>query len=783
VFLIVEFFLDNRCYLDTFQMDKSWMTLSRVSLAYLAGVDRFIDFAFSNTANSRILCPCLKCLNSIYQTRIVVRTHLVINGMVANYVQWHYHGEPFIPRNQMNRQEVTNVEESEVEGDDIHGLIEDLMGPHPQDDDEVIDEPNAAAQNYIGLLKEAETELYPGCKSLSKLAFVLKLLHIWNLTGMTTKAVTMILELFKVALPEGSDVPKDYYAATRIVRKLGHTYEKIEVCPNHCILYWGENSELTRCPVCNASRWKTRAPESGEGESPAKKRKNVARKILRYFPLKPRLQRLFMSNKTASSMRWHQAERVDDGVMRHPADSQAWKKFDEDHPEFATEPRNVRLGLAADGMNPFGNRSSTHSTWPVILVPYNLPPWMCMKSSYFMLSMIVPGPKAPGHDLDVFLQPLIAELKDLWDVGVDTYDASKKRNFKLRAALLWTINDFPGYADISGWSTKGRLACPTCNEHTGSEWLKNGGKWCYMRHRRFLNPSHHWRRQKQQWNGKAEHGEAPPTLSGEEIAEKMAHFPENVYGKTRKRKAGELPGNWKNKSIFFELPYWKTLLVRHNLDVMHIEKNVCDIILDTMMGMSGTKDNLKARLDLVEMRIRTPLHPIKVGDKYKISPASFSLSKTEKQSLCDSWKRLKVSDNFSSNISNCVKPAERVIAGLKSHDCHVILQHFLPITIREMLKEETVRTSVIELCLFFKELCSKTLKVADLERLQEQIVVTLCKLERIFPPAFFVVMMHLPIHLANEAIIAGPVQYRWMYPFERYTFLILLFFYTLKCVV
>jgi len=56
--------------------------------------------------------------------------------------------------------------------------------------------------------------------------------------------------------------------------------------------------------------------------------------------------------------------------------------------------------------------------------------------------------------------------------------------------------------------------------------------------------------------------------------------------------------NWNKKSIFFKLAYWKTLLLRHNLDVMHIEKNVCDIILGTLMNMKGkTKDNVKSRLD------------------------------------------------------------------------------------------------------------------------------------------------------------------------------------------
>ncbi len=68
---------------------------------------------------------------------------------------------------------------------------------------------------------------------------------------------------------------------------------------------------------------------------------------------------------------------------------------------------------------------------------------------------------------------------------------------------------------------------------------------------------------------------------------------------------------------------------------------------------------------------------------------------------------------------------------------------------------------------FFKDLCSTTLRQEDLNKMKANIPVILCKLERIFPPAFFDVMEHLPIHLIDEARNGGPVQYRWMYPFER----------------
>ena len=112
---------------------------------------------------------------------------------------------------------------------------------------------------------------------------------------------------------------------------------------------------------------------------------------------------------------------------------------------------------------------------------------------------------------------------------------------------------------------------------------------------------------------------------------------------------------------------------------------------------------------------------------------------------------------------------ERKIYGLKSHDCHVLMQQLLPLTIRGVL-QKNVSGAIIELCKFFKQLCSKVLSTNHLQRLENDIIVTLCKLERTFPPSFFDIMMHLPVHLANEAKFAGPVQYRWMYPIERYCY-------------
>ncbi|KAL0549527.1 hypothetical protein IC582_014012 [Cucumis melo] len=160
-------------------------------------------------------------------------------------------------------------------------------------------------------------------------------------------------------------------------------------------------------------------------------------------------------------MSWHRDKRVEtDDVLRHPADAEGWKHFDSEFPNFASDPRNVRLGLASDGFNPFGQMSTSYSIWLGVLLPYNLPPWKCMKETNFFMSLLIPGPKSPGREIDVYLQPLIEELKELWTFRVRTYDSLTGQFFQLYAALLWTINDFSAYGDLSRWSTKGYQACP-----------------------------------------------------------------------------------------------------------------------------------------------------------------------------------------------------------------------------------------------------------------------------------------------------------------------------------
>ncbi|KAI9084955.1 hypothetical protein K1719_033128 [Acacia pycnantha] len=143
--------------------------------------------------------------------------------------------------------------------------------------------------------------------------------------------------------------------------------------------------------------------------------------------------------------------------------------------------------------------------------------------------------------------------------------------------------------------------------------------------------------------------------------------------------------------------------------------------------------------------------------------AKYTLNVEQKRHICQWVKNLKLPDGYASNLSRCMDLKEAKLYGMKSHDCHVFMQRLLPIGFATL--PENVFNPIVELSQFFTHLCSTTSLSNQLELLEKNVVVmTLCKLEKVFPPSFFDSMENLPIHLPYEAKVGGPVQYRWMYP-------------------
>ncbi|GJU06695.1 hypothetical protein Tco_1123125 [Tanacetum coccineum] len=337
---------------------------------------------------------------------------------------------------------------------------------------------------------------------------------------------------------------------------------------------------------------------------------------------------------------------------------------------------------------------------------------------------------SPGKDIDVYLRPLIDDLKDLWaKPGVETTDVATGLKFNMRAMVLWTINDFPAQSSLSRWSGQGYKACPTCNEDT--PYVCVLCKTTYVGHKRFLKKPHKWRRSLE-FNGETEDGDPPREFSRDAIMTQLDRFPTRVK------------------------------------DVMHIEKNVLESILNALLMNDKSKDTAKAIQDLKRLGIRSVLWlGQNKNEKCSKPQAAYSFTPEDKKKFCQFIKGVKLTDGFGSNFKHKVTDNDTNITGLKSHDYPIMMQRLLPYGLQQYLPPDVAKP-LIELCLLFKQICSQTLMVDDMLKAQSKVIDILCNLELIYPPNFFDIMINLVIHLPLEAIFDGPIRPWWMYPFERY---------------
>ncbi|XP_066358199.1 uncharacterized protein [Miscanthus floridulus] len=602
-------------------MDRSWIYGTQFTPAYVKGVEEFMKF-FSERypEDSHILCPCSKCLNQSLRPQDDVNDHIHIYGMSVAYTRWIHHGES------ADTVVVENLEQ-EVEGSDHDFGIHVDVADDDYDEDhgvpEMIGDLYAMAEadgeqlRFARVLEDAKKSLSPR-SSHSKFSFLVRMLYIKSRYRIGNTAFSTMLKLLSSGYPQ-SELPKSYDEAKKYLGELGLGFENIHVCKNNCVLFRKRYYKENVCPVCKASRWQDET-----------RNKRVPHKC------------------TSEETQWHKKTRTPvNNVMSHPADGEAWKEFDIREPTFANDLRNLRLALATDGFNPFGNMS----------------------------------PKSPGKDFDLFLETLIEELLDLWK-GVSTYDACTGRKFNLRAAVLWT---------------------------------------------------HAWWRSLA-FNGKRENKDQPGKFTLEEVLEELEKVKDVRPGKHpeiigNKRKRNEGPRIYSRKG--------------------------------------KTKDTTNARLDLHDMGIRPELHLQQHGNSVTAPPAPYVLGKDQKIEFFKFLKGIKFPDGYAANLARYIsEDGSKVQGKLKTHSCHILLQRIIPAGLRGLVRKD-VYEAVAELGTFFRELCSRNLRIDVVKRLKEEIPLILCKLEKIFPPAFFDVMVHLAVHLPDEALLRGPVQYGWMYPIER----------------
>ena len=207
-----------------------------------------------------------------------------------------------------------------------------------------------------------------------------------------------------------------------------------------------------------------------------------------------------------------------------------------------------------------------------------------------MMLVLIQDPRQPVNDINVYPRPLAEELLQLWhEEGVPVWDEHEQKEFNLRGLLFVTINDWPALSNISGQSNKGYNACTHCLGETDSIHL--GNKNVYLGHRRFLSQQHPVRKRGgKHFRGEADNRTKPTRPTGDVIYDMLKDL-KVIFGKgpggqsVPNDSAGHVP-MWKKMSIFWELPYWKSLEVHSSIDVMHVTKNLCVNLLN-FLGVYG----------------------------------------------------------------------------------------------------------------------------------------------------------------------------------------------------
>jgi hypothetical protein len=225
---------------------------------------------------------------------------------------------------------------------------------------------------------------------------------------------------------------------------------------------------------------------------------------------------------------------------------------------------------------------------------------------------------------------------------------------------------------------------------------------------------------KDQFNGNTEKRCPPPHLIGHEVYEmvKNAHV---VLGKQKRTaKNNEEDDMWKKQSIFWELPYWKDLDVCHSIDVMHIEKNMCESLVGTLLNMNRkTRDYGHAHADLKKMGIRQKLWLDDFVKGMVLPTSCITLSKNEKKEFCGFLKNMKVPSSYSTNVSRLISlPELKIAPSVKSHDYRVLLTRMIAIGIPNILPVN-VREAIMNFCFFFNATDQKVLSEEPLESLEK----------------------------------------------------------------
>ncbi|XP_021837716.2 uncharacterized protein [Spinacia oleracea] len=301
-------------------MDKNWIDLPTGHREYIDGCMEFIEFSKQDLVEGKIRYPCKNCKVEKWFSVNEVERHILFKGFYKPYKDWIFHGKGdtfqriFESDGGITSEGSLDYQSGFVGRDNMGGLLRSAfsinMPPNipnleAQEDDELIEEPVAYDTDveydystieedvtYKKFLEASEEKLYEGCINFSKLSFLLHLFHLKCMNHWSIESFNMLLKLILDAFPQILDFPSSYYYSKKMIKDLGLGYEKFDAFSNNCMWYWGEFLEKDKCHVCGTSRWTKTKDRGGvvsdQGTDTCKK--GVPAKVMRYFPLIPRLK-------------------------------------------------------------------------------------------------------------------------------------------------------------------------------------------------------------------------------------------------------------------------------------------------------------------------------------------------------------------------------------------------------------------------------------------------------------------------------------------------------------
>ncbi|KAL9668106.1 hypothetical protein QQ045_002481 [Rhodiola kirilowii] len=293
---------------------------------FAEGITAFIIFVKQHKPwRTMHKCPCRRCrLHHEMFSLDEIQTHLFRYGIMQDYTTWTLHGEVdadassslYMTQRQhyvMEKSCGTNEASGSYYMDPTLEMLNDAF-PFAESHEEDVENDNMgkeAYDKYQRLLAEAHTPIYTGSDK-TVLGTILSAMKVKVDNGWSDKSFNDHLRITQDLLPTPNNYPGSYSEVKRLLKNMGMGYEIIHACEYGCVLFYKDYKDLEHCPVCYELRYL-----DGDGE------RMIPRRVVRYFPLTLRLQRLYMSPHIAKEMRWHRERKVKCGHIRHPADGEA----------------------------------------------------------------------------------------------------------------------------------------------------------------------------------------------------------------------------------------------------------------------------------------------------------------------------------------------------------------------------------------------------------------------------------------------------------------------------